>query len=51
VAGSGSLAEARGHQEVAQLLKASLEEEKTEDRKLNQIALSEVNEAALEAAA
>ena len=45
------LAEARGHQEVAQLLKASLEEEKTEDRKLNQIALSEVNEAALEAAA
>jgi ferritin-like metal-binding protein YciE len=36
---------------VAQLLDETLEEEKAADQKLNQIALSEVNRAALEAAA
>ena len=46
-----ALAEACGHQEVAQLLDVTLEEEKEADQKLNQIALSEVNQAALEAAA
>ena len=45
-----ALAEACGHQEVAQLLDETLEEEKEADQKLNQIALSEVNRAALEAA-
>jgi ferritin-like metal-binding protein YciE len=46
-----ALAEACGHQMVAQLLDETLEEEKGADQKLNQIALSEVNPAALEAAA
>ena len=46
-----ALAEACGHQEVAQLLEETLEEEKAADQKLNQIALSQVNRAALEAAA
>jgi ferritin-like metal-binding protein YciE len=45
-----ALAEACGHQEVARLLAETLEEEKEADQKLNQIALSEVNRAALEAA-
>jgi ferritin-like metal-binding protein YciE len=36
-----ALAEACGHQEVAQLLDVTLEEEKEADQKLNQIALSE----------
>jgi ferritin-like metal-binding protein YciE len=46
-----ALAEACGHQEVAQLLDKTLEEEKAADQKLNEIALSEVNRSALEAAA
>jgi ferritin-like metal-binding protein YciE len=46
-----ALAEACGHQEAAQLLEETLEEEKAADEKLNQIALSEVNRTALEAAA
>jgi ferritin-like metal-binding protein YciE len=46
-----SLAEACGQQEVAQLMDDTLEEEKEADQKLNQIALSEVNQAALQAAA
>ena len=45
-----ALAEASGHKEVAQLLDETLEEEKAADEKLNHIALSEVNQAALEAA-
>ena len=46
-----ALAEACGHQQVAQLLDETLEEEKAADQKLNQIALSEVNPSALDAAA
>ena len=46
-----ALAEACGHQDVAQLLDETLEEEKAADQKLNQIALSEVNPSALAAAA
>jgi ferritin-like metal-binding protein YciE len=46
-----TLAEACRHQEVAQLMDETLEEEKEADQKLNQIALSEVNRAALEATA
>jgi ferritin-like metal-binding protein YciE len=46
-----ALAEACGHQEVAQLLDDTLEEEKQADQKLNQIALSEVNPSALKATA
>ena len=46
-----ALAEACGHQEVAQLLDETLEEEKQADQKLNQIALSEVNPSALQATA
>jgi ferritin-like metal-binding protein YciE len=46
-----ALAEACGHQAAAQLLDETLEEEKEADQKLNQIALSEVNQAALKAAA
>ena len=38
----------RGHEEAAQLLSQTLEEEKAADQKLNQIALSEVNRTALE---
>jgi ferritin-like metal-binding protein YciE len=46
-----ALAEASGHQQVAQLLDETLEEEKAADQKLNQIALSEVNPSALAATA
>jgi ferritin-like metal-binding protein YciE len=46
-----ALAETCGHQEVAQLLDDTLEEEKQADEKLNQIALSEVNPSALQATA
>jgi ferritin-like metal-binding protein YciE len=46
-----ALAEALGHSEVAQLLEQTLDEEKQADEKLNEIALSEVNETALQAAA
>jgi ferritin-like metal-binding protein YciE len=46
-----ALAEACGHQEVARLLDETLDEEKEADQKLNQIALSEVNQAALRATA
>jgi ferritin-like metal-binding protein YciE len=46
-----ALAEACGHREVVRLLEATLEEEKAADQKLNQIALGEVNKAALAAAA
>jgi ferritin-like metal-binding protein YciE len=46
-----ALAEALGNQEAAQLLNQTLEEEKSADQKLNQIALSEVNKTALRAAA
>jgi ferritin-like metal-binding protein YciE len=46
-----ALAEACGHREVAKLMDETLEEEKEADQKLNQIALSEVNPAALEASA
>jgi ferritin-like metal-binding protein YciE len=46
-----ALAEALGHNEVAQLLEQTLNEEKAADQKLNQIALSEVNKTALKAAA
>ena len=45
-----ALAEACGHQEVAQLLEETLEEEKQADQKLNRIAFSEVNPSALAAA-
>ena len=46
-----ALAESTGQQEVAQLLNQTLEEEKSTDQKLNQIALSEVNKTALKTAA
>jgi ferritin-like metal-binding protein YciE len=46
-----ALAEALGHQEVAQLLEQTLNEEKQADQKLNEIALSDVNKTALQAAA
>ncbi|HET9199374.1 MAG TPA: ferritin-like domain-containing protein [Dehalococcoidia bacterium] len=46
-----ALAEACGHQDAARLLDETLDEEKEADQKLNQIALSEVNQAALRAAA
>jgi ferritin-like metal-binding protein YciE len=46
-----ALAEALGHNEVAQLLEQTLDEEKQTDQKLNEIALSEVNQRALKAAA
>jgi ferritin-like metal-binding protein YciE len=46
-----ALAEALGNQEAAQLLNQTLEEEKSADQKLNQIALSDVNKSALRAAA
>jgi ferritin-like metal-binding protein YciE len=46
-----TLAEALGHQEVAQLLEQTLDEEKQADQKLNEIALSDVNQRALQAAA
>jgi ferritin-like metal-binding protein YciE len=46
-----ALAQALGHNEVARLLEQTLDEEKQADEKLNEIALSEVNETALQAAA
>jgi ferritin-like metal-binding protein YciE len=46
-----ALAEALGHDEVAELLEQTLDEEKQADEKLNDIALSEVNQTALQAAA
>lgn len=46
-----ALAKALGHDDVAKLLEETLNEEKETDAKLNQIALSEVNETALQAAA
>jgi ferritin-like metal-binding protein YciE len=46
-----ALAEALGHTEVARLLEQTLDEEKQADQKLNDIALSEVNRTALQAAA
>jgi ferritin-like metal-binding protein YciE len=46
-----ALAEACGYQDAAQLLNETLDEEKEADQKLNQIALSEVNQAALQATA
>jgi ferritin-like metal-binding protein YciE len=46
-----ALAEALGHNEVARLLEQTLDEEKQADQKLNDIALSEVNQTALKTAA
>jgi ferritin-like metal-binding protein YciE len=46
-----ALAEELGHNEVASLLEATLNEEKSADQKLNEIALSDVNRTALRAAA
>jgi ferritin-like metal-binding protein YciE len=46
-----ALAEACGYREVAELLDETLEEEKEADQKLSQIALSEVNKAALDTVA
>ena len=46
-----ALAEALGHKDAARLLEETLNEEKAADQKLNQIALSGVNKAALRVAA
>jgi ferritin-like metal-binding protein YciE len=46
-----ALAEALGQSEVVKLLSETLEEEKKADQKLNEIALSDVNKAALKVAA
>jgi len=46
-----ALAEALGQTDVKQLLEETLNEEKAADQKLNQLAISEVNNAALAAAA
>jgi ferritin-like metal-binding protein YciE len=46
-----ALAEALGHTEAARLLEDTLNEEKSADQKLNQIALSSVNQTALRTAA
>ena len=46
-----ALAEALGHNDAARLLQETLDEEKAADQKLNQIALSGVNQAALQTAA
>lgn len=46
-----TLAEAMGQREVAELLDETLAEEKETDEKLNQVALSEVNQKALQTAA
>ena len=46
-----ALAEALGHKDAARLLEQTLGEEKAADQKLNQIALSGVNQSALQAAA
>ncbi len=48
---ASTLAESLGQKEVGQLLNKTLDEEKQADQKLNQIALSEVNQKALKAAA
>jgi ferritin-like metal-binding protein YciE len=46
-----ALAQALGQKEVAQLLEQTLEEEKAADKKLNALALSEVNKTAMQTAA
>jgi ferritin-like metal-binding protein YciE len=46
-----ALAEALGQNEIKQLLEQTLDEEKATDQKLNQLAISEVNKSALNAAA
>lgn len=46
-----ALAEALGHKDVAKLLAETLAEEKAADEKLNKLALSDINKAALQAAA
>jgi ferritin-like metal-binding protein YciE len=46
-----ALAEALGHKDAARLLEQTLGEEKAADQKLNQIALSGVNQSAMQAAA
>ena len=46
-----ALAESLGQNEIVQLLNETLEEEKQADEKLNKIALSDVNKAALKVAA
>jgi ferritin-like metal-binding protein YciE len=46
-----ALAEAMGHKEVAQLLEQTLQEEKETDRKLNELAISDINKKALKSAA
>ena len=46
-----ALAEALGQNDIKQLLEETLNEEKAADQKLNQLAISEVNNAALAAAA
>jgi ferritin-like metal-binding protein YciE len=46
-----ALAQALGHKDVARLLEQTLDEEKQADQKLNQLALSDVNQTALKAAA
>jgi ferritin-like metal-binding protein YciE len=46
-----ALAEACGESEVAKLLDQTLQEEKETDKKLNQIAISDVNKTALQTAA
>ena len=46
-----ALAEALGEKEVVKLLNQTLDEEKHADRKLNEIAMSDVNKTALKAAA
>jgi ferritin-like metal-binding protein YciE len=46
-----ALAESLGQKEVVELLKKTLDEEKHADQKLNQIALSDVNQSALKVAA
>ena len=46
-----ALAEAMGHQEVAQLLAQTLQEEKETDRKLNELAISDINKKAMKSAA
>jgi ferritin-like metal-binding protein YciE len=48
---AAALAESLGQKEVGQLLNETLDEEKQADQKLNQIAMSEVNQKALKVAA
>jgi ferritin-like metal-binding protein YciE len=40
-----------GHTEAAELLSATLDEEKATDEKLNKLAISDINKTALQAAA